>query len=114
LFNCHAGPVAEQVLLLENIATSIKTGPDQLPTVHNLLLEAVSAVSAGLSGRLCSCLEWQLAATAAAATYAVQAEHCAPWLTAVTVHIRGRGSSRQQQQQQQTRSMQLHGCERNS
>jgi hypothetical protein len=39
-----AGPVAEQVLLLENIATSIKTGPDQLPTVHNLLLEAVSAL----------------------------------------------------------------------
>eukprot|EP00882_Tetradesmus_deserticola_P013312 GHRQ01014122.1.p1 GENE.GHRQ01014122.1~~GHRQ01014122.1.p1 ORF type:complete len:146 (+),score=15.53 GHRQ01014122.1:1117-1554(+) len=36
------GPVAEQVLLLENIATSIKTGPDQLPTVYNLLLEAVS------------------------------------------------------------------------
>jgi hypothetical protein len=38
----HAGPVAEQVLLLENIATSIKTGPDQLSTVHNVLLEAVS------------------------------------------------------------------------
>lgn len=34
------GPVAEQVLLLENIATSIKTGPNQLPTIHNLLLEA--------------------------------------------------------------------------
>eukprot|EP00878_Enallax_costatus_P032283 GHUV01035441.1.p2 GENE.GHUV01035441.1~~GHUV01035441.1.p2 ORF type:complete len:102 (-),score=8.28 GHUV01035441.1:467-772(-) len=38
-----AGPVAEQVLLLENIATSLKTGPDQLPTIHNLLLEAVSS-----------------------------------------------------------------------
>lgn len=39
-----AGPVAEQVLLLENIATSIKTGPNQLPTIHNLLLEAVSVL----------------------------------------------------------------------
>ena len=38
-----AGPVAEQVLLLENIATSIQTGPNQLPTIHNLLLEAVRA-----------------------------------------------------------------------
>lgn len=38
-----AGPVAEQVLLLENIATSIQTGPNQLPTIHNLLLEAVSS-----------------------------------------------------------------------
>ncbi|WIA19977.1 hypothetical protein OEZ85_005854 [Tetradesmus obliquus] len=38
------GPVAEQVLLLENIATSIKTGPDQLPTVHNLLLDAAEVL----------------------------------------------------------------------
>ncbi|KAF6257760.1 peptidase family M48-domain-containing protein [Scenedesmus sp. NREL 46B-D3] len=38
------GPVAEQVLLLENIATSIKTGPDQLPTVYNLLLEAAEVL----------------------------------------------------------------------
>eukprot|EP00775_Hariotina_reticulata_P005214 gene5214-5452_t len=38
------GPVAEQVLLLENIATSIKTGPDQLSTVHNLLLEAAEVL----------------------------------------------------------------------
>jgi hypothetical protein len=36
------GPVAEQVLVLENIATSIQTGPEQLPTIHNLLLDAVS------------------------------------------------------------------------
>ena len=34
------GPAAEQVLLLENIATSIKIGPDQLPSVHKLLTEA--------------------------------------------------------------------------
>ncbi|EFJ47524.1 hypothetical protein VOLCADRAFT_105085 [Volvox carteri f. nagariensis] len=34
------GPVAEQVLLLENISTSIKIGPDQLPSVHKLLVEA--------------------------------------------------------------------------
>ncbi|GAX74859.1 hypothetical protein CEUSTIGMA_g2305.t1 [Chlamydomonas eustigma] len=34
------GPAAEQVLLLENIATSIKIGPEQLPSVHKLLLEA--------------------------------------------------------------------------
>eukprot|EP00878_Enallax_costatus_P036853 GHUV01041425.1.p1 GENE.GHUV01041425.1~~GHUV01041425.1.p1 ORF type:complete len:305 (+),score=59.94 GHUV01041425.1:381-1295(+) len=38
------GPVAEQVLLLENIATSLKTGPDQLPTIHNLLLEAAEVL----------------------------------------------------------------------
>lgn len=36
-----AGPVAEQVLLLENISTSIKIGPEQLPSVHKLLVEAV-------------------------------------------------------------------------
>jgi hypothetical protein len=44
------GPAAEQVLLLENIATSVKIGPDQLPSVHRLLQEAVSdpAASAGL------------------------------------------------------------------
>jgi hypothetical protein len=35
--------VAEQVLLLENIATAVKAGPTQLQTLHALLLEAVSA-----------------------------------------------------------------------
>ena len=35
------GPAAEQVLLLENIATSIKIGPEQLPSVYRLLIEAV-------------------------------------------------------------------------
>lgn len=45
VFAADAGPVAEQVLLLENIATSLKTGPDQLPTIHKLLLEAVSTSS---------------------------------------------------------------------
>eukprot|EP00210_Caulerpa_lentillifera_P007105 g6798.t1 len=34
------GPVAEQVLLIENISTSVKVGPGQLPSVHKLLLEA--------------------------------------------------------------------------
>ena len=34
------GPVAEQVLLLENISTSVKVGPHQLPSVHQLLVEA--------------------------------------------------------------------------
>lgn len=34
------GPVAEQVLLLENISTSVLVGPDQLPKVHALLLQA--------------------------------------------------------------------------
>jgi len=38
------GPVAEQVLLLENIATSVKVGPDQLPSVHRLLAEAASTL----------------------------------------------------------------------
>lgn len=41
-----AGPVAEQVLLLENISTSIKIGPDQLPSVYKLLVEAVRWVCA--------------------------------------------------------------------
>lgn len=47
------GPVAEQVLLLENIATSIKTGPNQLPTIHNLLLEAVSRRCGSSDGSCC-------------------------------------------------------------
>lgn len=34
------GPVAEQVLLLENISTSIKIGNDQLPNTYKLLLDA--------------------------------------------------------------------------
>lgn len=34
------GPVTEQVLLIENISTSVKVGPEQLPSVHKLLLEA--------------------------------------------------------------------------
>ena len=35
-----AGPVAEQVLLLENIATSVLVGHDQLPSLHKILTEA--------------------------------------------------------------------------
>jgi len=38
------GPAAEQVLLLENIATSVKIGPEQLPSVHRLLVEAASVL----------------------------------------------------------------------
>lgn len=38
-----SGPVAEQVLLLENISTSIQIGPEQLPSIHKLLVEAVSS-----------------------------------------------------------------------
>ncbi|PSC71911.1 protease-like protein isoform X1 [Micractinium conductrix] len=34
------GPVAEQVLMLENIGTSVLAGPDQLPSLHKLLTEA--------------------------------------------------------------------------
>lgn len=34
------GPVAEQVLLLENIGTSVRIGPQQLSSIHDLLLEA--------------------------------------------------------------------------
>lgn len=60
---CGAGPVAEQVLLLENIATSIKTGPDQLPTVHNLLLDAVSALLADSQLLLASYLLYQLSSS---------------------------------------------------
>lgn len=36
------GPVAEKVLLLENIGTSVKVGPSQLPTLHHLLTEAAA------------------------------------------------------------------------
>ena len=39
-----AGPVAEQVLLLENIGTSIKVGPTQLASLHNLLLQAATTL----------------------------------------------------------------------
>ena len=35
-----AGPVAEQVLLLENIGTSLHVGPNQLPSLHKLLVQA--------------------------------------------------------------------------
>eukprot|EP00195_Chlamydomonas_chlamydogama_P013042 CAMPEP_0202902272 /NCGR_PEP_ID=MMETSP1392-20130828/16760_1 /ASSEMBLY_ACC=CAM_ASM_000868 /TAXON_ID=225041 /ORGANISM="Chlamydomonas chlamydogama, Strain SAG 11-48b" /LENGTH=290 /DNA_ID=CAMNT_0049589013 /DNA_START=448 /DNA_END=1320 /DNA_ORIENTATION=- len=38
------GPVAEQVLLLENMSTSIRIGPDQLPTVHKLLVDAANTL----------------------------------------------------------------------
>lgn len=34
------GPVAEQVLLLENISTSVKVGPNQVPSIYHLLVEA--------------------------------------------------------------------------
>ena len=40
----HAGPVAEQVLLLENIGTSLKVGPSQLPSLHKLLLQAATTL----------------------------------------------------------------------
>jgi len=36
------GPVAEQVLIMENMASSIKTGPDQLASIHKLMIDAVS------------------------------------------------------------------------
>lgn len=37
------GPVLEQVLVLENLSTSIKIGPQQLPSIHKLLTDAVGA-----------------------------------------------------------------------
>eukprot|EP01024_Parvocaulis_polyphysoides_P073864 TRINITY_DN9530_c1_g1_i2.p1 TRINITY_DN9530_c1_g1~~TRINITY_DN9530_c1_g1_i2.p1 ORF type:complete len:343 (+),score=29.19 TRINITY_DN9530_c1_g1_i2:84-1112(+) len=37
-------PVAEQVLLLENISTSVKVGPEQLPSVYKALKEATNAL----------------------------------------------------------------------
>ncbi len=37
----YTGPAAEQVLLLENISTAVKVGPDQLASIHWLLIEAV-------------------------------------------------------------------------
>jgi len=38
------GPAAEQVLLLENIGTSVRVSEDQLPTVHELLVEACAVL----------------------------------------------------------------------
>lgn len=38
------GPVAEQVLLLENIGTSVLVGPEQLASLHRLLLTAASTL----------------------------------------------------------------------
>ena len=35
-----SGPVAESVLLLENIGTAVLVGPDQLASLHKLLLDA--------------------------------------------------------------------------
>ncbi|KAJ9515635.1 hypothetical protein QJQ45_021758 [Haematococcus lacustris] len=42
------GPAAEQVLLLENIANSVKIGPQQLPSVHQLLVEAAHTLQMDL------------------------------------------------------------------
>ncbi|KAL6755418.1 peptidase family M48-domain-containing protein [Haematococcus lacustris] len=42
------GPAAEQVLLLENIANSVKIGPHQLPSVHQLLVEAAHTLQMDL------------------------------------------------------------------
>jgi hypothetical protein len=49
----QAGPAAEQVLLLENIATSIKIGEEQLPSVHRLLVEAVGVDWCGVGVNWC-------------------------------------------------------------
>eukprot|EP00884_Botryococcus_braunii_P006850 jgi/Botrbrau1/16166/Bobra.0272s0003.2 len=38
------GPVAEQVLLLENISTSVLVGPDQLSSLHSLLVQAAGTL----------------------------------------------------------------------
>ncbi|KAL0037290.1 hypothetical protein WJX79_010900 [Trebouxia sp. C0005] len=38
------GPVAEQVLLLENIGTSVLVGPEQLPSLHRLLITAANTL----------------------------------------------------------------------
>lgn len=42
-----AGPVAEQVLLLENIGTSLHVGPNQLPSLHKLLVQAAATLQMG-------------------------------------------------------------------
>ncbi len=36
--------MAEQVLLLENIGTSVLVGPEQLPSLHRLLITAASTL----------------------------------------------------------------------
>ena len=41
------GPAAEQVLLLENIATAVRVGHDQLPSLHASLLDAALALQMG-------------------------------------------------------------------
>jgi hypothetical protein len=47
-----------QVLLLENIATSVKIGPDQLPSVHKLLIEAVSSKGISSKGLMWAIAFW--------------------------------------------------------
>lgn len=39
------GPVAEQVMLLENIGTSVLVSEDQLPNLYNLLIEAANILN---------------------------------------------------------------------
>jgi hypothetical protein len=45
------GPVAEEVLVIENLGSSIKTGPAQLPSIHALLIDAVRRWGGGAVGR---------------------------------------------------------------
>jgi len=39
------GPVAENMLLLDNVGTSVQVGPDQLPSLHALLQEAAAILN---------------------------------------------------------------------
>lgn len=38
------GPVTEDMLLLDNVGTSLQVGPDQLPSLHRLLAEAAAVL----------------------------------------------------------------------
>ena len=44
MLHATQGPVAEQVLLLENVGTSVQVGPSQLPSLHKLLVQAASTL----------------------------------------------------------------------
>ena len=39
--------MAEQVLLLENVGTSVQVGPTQLPSLHKLLAQAAQTLQLG-------------------------------------------------------------------
>lgn len=61
---CLSAFIELQVLLLENIGTSLKVGPDQLPSLHHLLTEAAAILQMEVPDlyvrqvRVVDCSQW--------------------------------------------------------